>query len=75
VQHKRSVGIKIGLSIRKVKRKPPRSKSLTNHEKENILLKRKRNNMTKVKCFNYGNKKYFSRDYREPKVFKDLMYL
>jgi hypothetical protein len=41
VQHKRSVGIKIGLSIRKVKRKPPRSKSLTNHEKKNILLKRK----------------------------------
>jgi len=31
--------------------------------------------MTKVKCFNYGNKKYFSRDYREPKIFKDLMYL
>jgi hypothetical protein len=31
--------------------------------------------MTKVKCFNYGNKKYFFRDYREPKNFKDLMYL
>jgi hypothetical protein len=31
--------------------------------------------MTKVKCFNYGNKKYFSHDYREPKIFKDLMYL
>ena len=32
----------------------------------------KRKNMSKLKCYNYGNKGHFARNCKEPKMVNDL---